>query len=157
MRRFFTTLLFTLFILYPAICMPAEYLITLHSGGKLIVDGYWEEGNRLIFNIFGGSVVVEKDWVESITKVEKKKAAPEKKLTPHQQEKIEIRDRLQALYKQLNKDKKRGKPSRIEKRMRQIEEAQNKLYDLSERVRRKNNGELPEWWEEIKVPYLKEK
>ncbi len=122
-----------------------------------MVDGYREDGNRLVFNIFGGSVVVEKNWIESITKIENKKPAPEKKLTAHQLEKIEISDRLLALYKQLNKDKKRGRSSRVEKRMGQIEEVQNKLVDLSARVKKKNNGKLPEWWDEIKVPYLNKK
>lgn len=159
MRFFLTNFFITCLILYPAICMPAEHLITLHNGGKLLVDGYSEEGNRLVFNIFGGSVVIDKEWVKSITKIEKNKPGPkqQEELTPHQKEKLAIRDQLLTLYKLLDNDKKNGRPSRVAKRMLQIGEVRNKLANLAERVKKKNNGELPQWWDDFKVPYLKKK
>ena len=50
------------FFVYPFICF-ASYVIHLKDGREFVADQYWEEGDQIKFNRYGGVIGIEKELV----------------------------------------------------------------------------------------------
>jgi hypothetical protein len=55
-----------LFFLVPSLAGSNPYSIQLENGGQFITSQYWEEGNQIMFSIYGGIAGVQKSLVKSI-------------------------------------------------------------------------------------------
>jgi hypothetical protein len=173
------------------------YSIQLENGGQFITSRYWEEGNQIMFYIYGGIAGVPKKSVKSIResklshkdknegklsestnnnrkisnletvkdnepakgdigspgetgeKKQGEKRSPEGlDFEYHMKTKIKLREQFdQAREKYLeassNKD-----PEAKELARKDMVEFSKQIYDLADELKRKNNGVLPDWWEQ---------
>ena len=55
-----------LFFLVSSLAWSNPYSIQLENGGQFITSQYWEEGNQIMFYIYGGIAGVQKNLVKSI-------------------------------------------------------------------------------------------
>ena len=55
-----------LFFSEPSLVWSNSYAIQLENGGQFITNRYWEEGNQIMFYIYGGIAGVQKKFVKSI-------------------------------------------------------------------------------------------
>ena len=154
----------------------ASYVIKLKNGRKISAQYYWKESGKIFFHIYGGSVGIPSDRIESICKLHEEETAnngekttiskeinlPEKKARPrtkigkdeastdyYKKRKIELIKMLKIQYKKLKEAISKGKEHRIERRKIKIEEIRNALNRLTKEVMDKNNGVLPSWWKEL--------
>jgi len=69
MKKALTVFLATVFLFVPALCFSA-YVIHLKDGREFTTDRYWEEGDQIKFERFGGEVGIPKNLVSEIEEVE---------------------------------------------------------------------------------------
>jgi hypothetical protein len=69
MKTTLTAIMITVFLLTPALCFSA-YRIHLKNGREFVTDRYWEEGDQIKFERFGGEVGIPKNLVSEIEEVE---------------------------------------------------------------------------------------
>jgi len=176
MKKFILIIVTIVFFICPSVCL-SSYLIELKNGSIFITYHYWAEGRQIKFYCSGGVVGIEKEFVKAIRKLDtaykeeidskqdsvdpKSKTnrksgitTTEKKengtvdLKYYIEKKIaltaELADSLERLREATrNKDPEAKNKSRDE--MRKISA---KIYDLTDELKEKNNGKLPEgWWE----------
>ena len=58
MKKLLTVIVAAVFIVYPSICF-ASYVIHLKDGREYVTDRYWEEGDQIKFNRYGGVIGIE--------------------------------------------------------------------------------------------------
>jgi hypothetical protein len=165
-------------LFYPSFSF-ADYIIHLNSGREFVTDRYWEEGGEIRFNYSEGILGFSKDLISSIeervpappetreaepaadeaSKQQEAQKASEKEETPKKEEKQtlkELTEKKKVLKKQLdgalarlreaskNRDTEAKKKARVEMR-----DYATQLYELADRAKEINNGQLPEgWWED---------
>jgi hypothetical protein len=181
----------------PSLVWSNSYSIQLENGGQFITNRYWEEGDQIMFYIYGGIAGVPKKFVKSIKesklnykdknearasesidndrkisnpeKVKNNEPAKEDSSSPvgtgekkqgekrsaegidfeyYRKTKIKLREQFdQAREKYLeassNKD-----PEAKELARQEMVEFSKQIYDLADELKRKNNGVLPDWWEQ---------
>lgn len=66
----------------------ASYIIKLKSGSEIFVYSYWQEGNKILFHAYGGTVGFPKDSIESIYELSEKSDSP-KNVLPEKEIKYE--------------------------------------------------------------------
>ncbi|MCJ7684587.1 MAG: YgdI/YgdR family lipoprotein, partial [Desulfobacteraceae bacterium] len=69
MKKLLTVIAAAVFLIYPSICF-ASYVIHLKDGREFATDRYWEEGDQIKFNRYGGVIGIEKDLVPEMELVE---------------------------------------------------------------------------------------
>ena len=69
MKKLLTLIAAAVFIVYPSICF-SSYIIHLKDGREFVTDRYWEEGEQIKFNRYGGVIGIEKDLVKEIEEKE---------------------------------------------------------------------------------------
>ena len=157
----------------------ADYIIHLKSGREFVTDRYWEEGGEIKFNCSDGVLGFSKDFISSVEErvsdpQETREAEPAVNEPPKQQEaqKVpeneetekregtqtlkELNEKKKVLKKQLdgalarlheaskNRDAEAKKKARIEMR-----DYATQLYELADRAKEINSGQLPEgWWDD---------
>jgi hypothetical protein len=161
-------------LFYPSFSF-ADYIIHLNSGRKFVTDRYWEDGGEIKFNYSEGVLGFSKDLILSIeeqeTDSEGEKPEPaveepaaqqaaEKKVKKEKVEKGETEKNLQAfieqkkiLKKQLDdamcrvREASKNRDKAAKKKAREEMTAFSKqLFDLTEKVKGVNNGQLPDGW-----------
>jgi predicted transcriptional regulator len=143
----------------------AAFRIALKGGREFITDQYWEEGNQIKFNYYGGVVGVAKDSVSKIEKTNAPakagtaaKTAPDEMRTKegagqvdiesYREKKSELRRKFdEASEKYRDAIRKQDLPGK-EKASEEMREFSRQAYDLADELREKNKGVLPDWWEE---------
>ncbi|MBU4287940.1 MAG: hypothetical protein KKI12_07205 [Proteobacteria bacterium] len=74
-------LLAIIILIIPSTCF-ASYIIQLKSGKEILVNRYWQEGDKIFFNAYGGTVGFPKDSIATIYELSdsdsSKKILPEK-------------------------------------------------------------------------------
>jgi hypothetical protein len=70
--RIFTRIMLTgvFLVLVPGIAFSA-YLIELKNGTQFVTGHYWEEGDQVKFNLYGGTAGFNRDIIKSIQKTDK--------------------------------------------------------------------------------------
>ncbi len=69
MQRSIPLVLIILFLTCP-LASPASYRIQLKNGGEFKTVRYWEEGDQILFYVYGGVAGVQKDSVKYIKKAD---------------------------------------------------------------------------------------
>ena len=168
--------LFCVMWLCPSVSF-ADFIIHLKSGREFVTDRYWEEGGEIKFNYSEGVLGFSKDLISSVeervpepsetreaepvvdepSKQQEAKKAPGKEEAAKKEEKQtlkELTEKKKVLKKQLdgalarlreaskNRDAEAKKKARVEMR-----DYATQLYELADRAKEINNGQLPEgWW-----------
>ena len=60
MKKLLTVIATAVFVIYPSICF-ASYVIHLKDGREFVTDRYWEEGDQIKFERYGGVTGIQKD------------------------------------------------------------------------------------------------
>lgn len=173
MKRVIPIIVIIAFLTCPMVSY-ASYLIWLKNGGKLITYHYWEEGNQIMFYIYGGILGIQKDFVREIkesdliyreetveqkkpetAKIQEKKADTENKkenekvdLEYYRKKRAVLKDKLdEALrkYQEVSETKDYEAKKKVRKELTKLS---GQLFDLADEVKKKNKGMLPTWWEE---------
>ena len=181
----------------PSLVWSNSYSIQLENGGQLITNLYWEEGNQIMFYIYGGIAGVQKKFVKSISESKlsfkdknddkpSESSDDERKIsnlekiknnepikgdisTPvgtdekmqgeershegidfeyYRKTKIKLRaqfDQARENYLQASSNK---DPEAKELARKDMVEFSKQIYDLADELKRKNNGMLPDWWQQ---------
>ena len=171
MKNYIAAIITIVFLIYPSICF-SSYLIELKNGSTFIINHYWKEGNQIKFYYSGGVVGIEKEFVREIRESDlayneeiieqvtsQTTKMPDKELYPKidmTNEDIDIefyknakKDLIEKYRKAKNKlDKAIIGRDKIAKReaKKGIKEIHDKLSDLSNELKSKNKGVLPNWW-----------
>lgn len=168
-----TMILFFLALTFPA-TGAAAYLIRLKNGGKFTTFKYWSEGNQIKFYIYGGVAGIKKDSVRKIEKTaseniiykklqsrqkmaeippgtndRKDEKTEEKPDIDYYKEKkalltVKLDESLEKIREATrNKDRVAKEKARDE-----MKKISAEIYALTDELKEKNNGKLPEgWWE----------
>ncbi|MCK4533920.1 MAG: hypothetical protein KAT81_00235 [Syntrophobacterales bacterium] len=168
-----TIILFFLALTFPA-TGDAAYLIRLKNGGKFTTFKYWSEGNQIKFYIYGGVAGIKKDSVRKIEKTaseniiykklqsrqkvaeippgtnDRKDEEPEEKLdiNYYREQKSQLEATLDKTLDRLREATKNKDPKAKKNATDEMRKISAEIYDLTDELKKKNKGELPEgWWE----------
>jgi hypothetical protein len=168
-------LLVIIILIIPSTCF-ASYIIKLKSGSEIIVSRYWQEGDKIFFHAYGGTVGFPENSIESIYELSEKSVSsknvlPEKEikykeLIPdesqsegeididyYKNKKNNLISRLKSQQIKLARDISKGKAEMwIERRRKKIEDISTELDNLKNEITEKSNGIVPPWWNEIAIP-----
>ncbi len=122
-----------LFLVVPSIS-AASYVIKLKNGRKISVQYYWEKGDKILFNIYGGTVEIRKDLVKEIEDLPDEKEEAAKQEAPETTEKEEEKIKGQG-EPEKGSELERGKeaPGRDSKKEAFLEE-KRRIMEEMERV-----------------------
>ncbi len=158
-------------LVYPFFCFSA-YTIHLKNGQVFETDHYWEEEGQIKFNRYGGVVGIEKNQVQEIREsdlVDDQKAVEEKTTRPaeagkkerppkvdkakgrpfdeYYKKKKELKARLDEALKRLRKATRNKDKAAKEKAREEMRRFSGEIYRLTDELKEKNNGRLPDdWW-----------
>jgi len=69
MKKIFAAIATAAFAIYPSVCL-ASYIIYLKNGRELVIERYWEEGEQIKFERYGGVIGIQKNLVKKIEEIE---------------------------------------------------------------------------------------
>jgi len=69
MKKLLIVIAAAILLIYPSICF-ASYIIHLKDGRELVTDRYWEEGDQIKFNRYGGVIGIQKALLSEMELVE---------------------------------------------------------------------------------------
>ena len=69
MKKLLTAIAAAVFVIYPCV-VSASYIIHLKDGREFVSYQYWEEGDQIKFNRYGGVIGIERDLVSGMKLVE---------------------------------------------------------------------------------------
>lgn len=171
MKNYIAAIITIVFLICPSICF-SSYLIELKNGATFIINNHWKEGRQIKFYYYGGVVGIQKEFVREIresdlpykeeiidqvtpqtTKMPDKDLYPETNITNKDVDvefyKNSKKDLMEKYRKAKNKlDKAIIDRDKIAKReaKKEIKEIHDKLSDLSNELKSKNEQVLPDWW-----------
>ena len=175
MKKFFLIIATIAFFIYPSICL-SSYLIELKNGSTFITNHYWKEGHQIKFYYRGGVVGIPNNFIKAIRKsdiaykeeIDSKQdsvdlkskingkssiTTTEKKengtvyLKYYMEKKIELTAKLNESLERLREATRNKDPEAKNKAKDEIRKISSKIYDLTDELKEKNNGTLPEgWW-----------
>jgi hypothetical protein len=177
MKKFILIIITIAFFIYPSICL-SSYLIELKNGSTFITNHYWAEGQQIKFYYRGGVVGIPKNFVKAIRKsdIAYKEEIDSKKTRTDPESKINGKSGITTTEKKENNgtvdlkyyiEKKIAMTAELNESLERLQEAtrnkdpeaknkardgmrkiSTKIYDLTDELKEKNNGKLPEgWWE----------
>jgi hypothetical protein len=177
MRKFFLIIVTIVFFIYPSVCL-SSYLIELKNGSTFITNHYWKEGQQIKFYYRGGVVGIPKNFVKAIRKsdiaykeeidskqdsvdpkskingksgittTEKKEKYGTVDLKYYIEKKIALTAELDESLERLREATRNKDPEAKNKARDEMRKISTKIYDLTDELKEKNNGKLPEgWWE----------
>jgi hypothetical protein len=177
MKKFILIIVTIAFFIYPSICL-SSYLIELKNGSTFITYHYWAEGRQIKFYFRGGVVGIEKEFVKAIRKsdtaykeeidskqdsvdpkskineksgitpIEKKEKYGTVDLEYYKEKKIALTAELDESLERLREATRNKDPEAKNKARDEMTKISTKIYDLTDELKEKNNGKLPEgWWE----------
>jgi hypothetical protein len=172
MKKFIPLLLIVVFLVYPSIG-SASYKITLKNGSTLYAAHYWEEGAELTLYTYGGILGIQRDSVRKIEESDivvrdvtpsvskpaedmvdadeetKGKAEEKPDINYYKEKKSLLKTELDGTLERLREATKNKDPEAKKKARAEMREISTQIYDLTDELKEKNDGELPEdWWEE---------
>ncbi len=172
----FIPLIIIPFIIWPAVCF-SSYLIELNNGSTFITNHYWKERRQIKFYYYGGVVGIEKEFVKAIresdaaykeeidskqngvdtkSKINEKSdiTTTEKKengtvdLKYYMEKKTALTAELDESLERLREATRNKDPEAKNKARDEMRKISTKIYNLTDELKEKNNGKLPEgWWE----------
>ena len=177
MKNYIAAIITIVFLICPSICF-SSYLIELKNGSTFIINHYWEEGSQIKFYYYGGVVGIEKEFVKAIRKsdiaykeeidskqdgvdpkskineksgittIEKKEKYGTVDLEYYKEKKIALTAELDESLERLREARRNKDPEAKNKARDEMRKISTKIYDLTDELKEKNNGKLPEgWWE----------
>jgi len=170
MKRLFISCLAVWMLLLVSDCF-ADFIIVLKSGSELRTDRYWKEDGEIKFQTKGGVTGIPEESVATIieiasdqgesvprqAEIRQEGADPEIKETKKTEEINPLREfyeRKNAAELKLNdalkrlREATRSKDTAAKEKARQdMRKFSTEIYGITEEVKEKNGGELPEdWW-----------
>ena len=176
MKKFFLIIVTIAFFIYPSICL-SSYLIELKNGSTFITNHYWKEGHQIKFYYRGGVVGIPNNFIKAIRKsdiaykeeidskqdsvdpkskineksgitpIEKKEKYGTVDLEYYKEKKIALTAELDESLERLREATRNKDPEAKNKAKDEIRKISSKIYDLTDELKEKNNGTLPEgWW-----------
>jgi hypothetical protein len=173
-----TVIILLSFSAFPA-AGDASYLILLKNGGKLTTPRYWSEGDQIKFYIYGGIAGIKKDSVGKIEKSasenmmyvkpqvrqetteevsevssktndrENEKTGEKPDINYYKEKKSLLKAELDRTLDRLREATKDRDPEAKKKAREEMRKISSQIYDLTDELKEKNTGKLPEgWWEE---------
>ncbi|MBW2558496.1 MAG: hypothetical protein JRD69_06665 [Deltaproteobacteria bacterium] len=171
-------LIIVMFLSFLALAFPvtgdAAYLIRLKNGGEFKTLRYWSEGDQIKFYIYGGVAGVQKDSVRKIEKAaseniiykksqsrqkaaeippgtnDRKDGKPEEKpdIDYYKEKKALLIVKLDESLERIREATRNKDPKSKEKARDEMKKISAEIYALTDELKEKNKGELPEgWWE----------
>ncbi len=171
------SLIFISFLICPAVCF-SSYIIELKNGSTFITNHYWKEGRQIKFYCRGGVVGIPKNFVKAIresdtaykeeidskqedadpkskineksdiTPIEKKEKYGTVDLKYYIEKKIALTAELGESLERLREATRNKDPEAKKKAWDEMTKISGRIYDLTDELKEKNNGKLPEgWWE----------
>jgi len=172
MKNYITIIVTFVFLICPSICF-SSYLIELKNGSTFIINHYWKEGGQIKFYYYGGVVGIEKDLVkkiresdipviehheehrrpnttaiDTINEVEEKEASKKAfdNEINYKNKQMSLKSQLKEGLSRYKRAKKRDDKEMVDAEYRKVSKVSAELEHLKKKVRTKNNGTLPEWW-----------
>ena len=179
-------ILIAILLSVPSVCF-CSYLIEIDNGNEYVTDQYWESGNDIQFNYFGGIVTLSMDSIVAITESDKPyyeppapiegKSASESAptelrtgsvdggkegnqseqagslegdvdLQEYRARNLALKDGLGSSLRALRESSRNRDKTGKEYARKRIIEYSSQLYELTEELKARNGGVLPEnWWE----------
>jgi hypothetical protein len=177
MKKFILIIVTIAFFIYPSVCL-SSYLIELKNGSTFITNHYWKEGRQIKFYYRGGVVGIPKNFVKAIrksdiaykeeidskqdgvdpkskineksgiTRIEKKEKYETVDLEYYKEKKIALTTELDESLERLREATRNKDPEAKNKARDEMRKISTKIYDLTDELKEKNDGKLPEgWWE----------
>ncbi|MFH1429759.1 MAG: hypothetical protein ABIH39_08475 [Candidatus Margulisiibacteriota bacterium] len=177
MKNYIAVIITIIFFICPSVCF-SSYLIELKNGSTFITNQYWEEGGQIKFYYSGGVVGIPNNFVKAIRKsdiaykeetdskqdsvdpkskineksgitpIEKKEKYETVDLEYYRERKALLTTELDNTLDRLREATKNKNPEAKEKAMDEMRKTSSSIYDLTDELKEKNKGELPEdWWE----------
>ena len=173
MKNYIAVIITILFFMCPSVCF-SSYLIELKNGSTFITNHYWKEGPQVKFYCRGGVVGIRKNFVKAIresdiaykegtdskqdsvdlkSKINGKSDIPtrEKKekygtvdLKYYRERKALLTTELDNTLDRLREATKNKNPEAKKKAMDEMRKISSSIYDLTDELKEKNKGELPE-------------
>lgn len=167
------TILSFLVLAFPA-TGDAAYLIRLKNGGEFKTLKYWSEGDQIKFYIYGGVAGIQKDSVRKIEKTvsegivckrpqsrqkvaeippetidrEAEKTDGKPDIDYYKEKKAFLIVKLDESLEKIREATRNKDPEAKEKARDEMKKISAEIYALTDELKEKNNGELPEgWWE----------
>jgi len=161
------------FLAFPATGQDS-YRIRLKNGGEFTTLRYWSEGDQIKFYIYGGIVGIQKDLIRKIEKTapenilygrsgsdqktaeissktnnrKRERAEGKIDLTYYKEKKLRLAAELARTLDRLREASKKRDSEAKERAKNEMRRVSDEIYALTEEVKEKNNGEVPEgWWE----------
>jgi len=176
MKNYIAVIVTIIFFICPSICF-SSYLIELKNGSTFIINHYWEEGRQIKFYYYGGVVGIRKNFVKAIresdmvykeetgskqggvdpkskineksgiTTIEKKEKNGTVDLEYYKEKKTALTAELDESLERLREATRNKDPEAKNKARDEMREISTKIYNLTDELKEKNNGTLPEgWW-----------
>jgi hypothetical protein len=177
MKKFILLIATIAFFICPSICF-SSYLIELKNGSIFITNHHWKEGRQIKFYCYGGVVGIPKNFVKAIresdiaykeeidskqegadpkskineksgiTTIEKKEKYERVDLEYYKEKKTALTAELDESLERLREATRNKDPEAKNKARDEMREISTKIYNLTDELKEKNNGTLPEgWWE----------
>lgn len=179
MKKFILLIATIAFFICPSICF-SSYLIELNNGSTFITNHHWKEGRQIKFYCYGGVVGIEKEFVKAIREsdmaykeeIDSKQdgADPKSKINEkavittiekkengtvdleyYKEKKTALTAELDESLERLREATRNKDPEAKNKARDEMREISTKIYDLTDELKEKNNGTLPEGWWEKKI------
>jgi hypothetical protein len=176
MKKFILIIVTIAFFIYPSVCL-SSYLIELKNGSTFITNHYWKEGRQIKFYYRGGVVGIPKNFVKAIRKsdiaykeeidskqdsvdpkskingksgittTEKKEKYGTVDLKYYIEKKMALTAELDESLERLREATRNKDPEAKNKARDKMRKISTKIYNLTDELKEKNNGKLPEgWW-----------
>jgi hypothetical protein len=176
MKRILTAVATALLLFFP-ITGFAGYIIHLKDGTQFETDEYYEEGDKIRFKRYNGYIGLTKTRILFIEEKEKDSEAEASKpgidapITPAEQHEIEkeagakkaeetalqqmiekkrsLKEKLDGALARLREASKNRDADAKKKAREEMRDYSKQIYDLTEKAKELNNGQLPSgWWED---------
>jgi len=177
MKKFILIIVFIAFFIYPSVCL-SSYLVELKNGSTFITNHYWKEEQQIKFYYRGGVVGIPNNFIKAIRKsdiaykeeidskqdsldpknkingksgitaTEKKEKYETVDLKYYREKKALLTTKLDNTLDRLREATKNKNPEAKKKAMDEMRKISSSIYGLTDELKEKNKGELPEdWWE----------
>lgn len=166
-------------VILASLAVPAvgadSWRIHLKNGGTFTTLRYWREGGEVRFYIYGGVMGIQKHAIKTIKKVvpenvryarsdsDRKTPEPSSEtnnlegekeggkidIASYKEKKEQLAAELERALERLREATSRRDPEAKEREQREMRRLTAEINTLTEEVKLKNNGKVPEgWWKE---------
>ena len=153
---------------YP-LTSSAYYVIHLKNGRQVITPTYWKHDHTLLFDIYGGIAGIEEGLVSNISEIDASKgmeisAEEQAKRTEASETDVQqndalslnieeykkkrdiVRHQIDSTVEKFREASSKQNNNEKEKIRQEITALSKKYFDITDAVKQKNRGRLPEGW-----------